>query len=36
LMPQRREKYINILQNTYPSTDMAFQKLPKVTISNTI
>ena len=35
-MLQRREKYINRLQNTYPSTDVVFQELSKVVTNNTI
>ncbi len=34
-MPQRGEKYINSLQNTYPSTDVVFQELAKVLTNNT-
>ncbi len=34
-MPQRGKKYINSLQNTYPSTDVVFQELAKVLTNNT-
>lgn len=35
-MPQRREKYTNSLQNTFPPTGMVFQELSEVTTNNTI
>ena len=35
-MPQRREKYTNSLQNTYPPTDVVFQELSEPVTNNTI